>query len=164
MTKKAYNCIPCFAIFCTEPSIHKYLICMSRSSSNLKNSSTIRGRSEQSLDNFRSHLGVIKASFAGSKNEFSVEKIKNSLWFELTKTQVAWDSGWPHGLWCWRSRWKWIDLKLYFQIEVSSHSLQFQNVTDHADPHLENKTESNLWQLRKAENIEVITLEYSFIF
>jgi len=32
---------------------------------------------------------------------------------------------------------------------VSSHSLQFQNVTDHAEPQMENKAESNLWHLRE---------------
>ena len=38
------------------------------------------------------------------------------------------------------------------QIEVSSQSLQFQNVTDHTELHVEEETESNLWQLRLAEN------------
>ena len=36
-----------------------------------------------------------------------------------------------------------------FQIEISSHSLQFQNVTDHSDQAGEKKTDSNLWQLRE---------------
>ena len=35
-----------------------------------------------------------------------------------------------------------------FQIEISSHSLQFQNVTDHSVQPREKKTDSNLWQLR----------------
>ena len=35
-----------------------------------------------------------------------------------------------------------------FQIEISSHSLQFQNVTDHSVQAREKKTDSNLWQLR----------------
>ena len=41
---------------------------------------------------------------------------------------------------------------LLLQIEVSNHSLQFQNVTDHAELDMEEEDESNLWQLRKAEN------------
>ena len=36
-----------------------------------------------------------------------------------------------------------------FQIEISSHSLQFQNVTDHSLQAKEKKTETNLWQLRE---------------
>jgi len=38
--------------------------------------------------------------------------------------------------------------KHLLQIEISSHSLQFQNVTDHSVEAGKKKTDSNLWQLR----------------
>ena len=45
---------------------------------------------------------------------------------------------------------------LLLQIEVSNHSLQFQNVTDHTELDVEEEDESNLWQLRKAENFKIL--------
>ena len=46
-----------------------------------------------------------------------------------------------------------------FQIEISSHSLQFQNVTDHSVQPREKKTDSNLWQLRDQVKCLVLKME-----
>ena len=89
--------------------------------------------------------------FLCNKTRRKYPKVAKDWLFEVSMTILLSCCPYPENGFIFK-RWQRLHSVVLLQIEVSSQSLQFQNVTDHTELHVEEETESNLWQLRLAEN------------